>query len=55
MSKLLQNKFPKESIIVGDEFEEALGMVAYGAYLGSVLSHDDVSAVAALPDAVALA
>ena len=42
-------------IIFGFELEVSLRMVAYGAHLGSLLAYAHVAAVAALPDAVALA
>ena len=43
------------SIVLRFELEVSLRMVAYGAHLGSLLAYADVSAVAALPDAVTLA
>ena len=42
-------------IVLGAEFEVGLRMVAYGAYLWCFGAYYDVSAVAALPDAVAVA
>ena len=43
------------SIVLWLDLEVSLRVVAYGANLGSLLTYADVSAVAALPDAVALA
>ena len=41
-------------IVLCAKFEIGLGMVAYGTDLGSLRADDDMSAVAALPDAVAV-
>ena len=42
-------------IVFGLDFEITLRMSADGAQFGSLLAYDDMAAVAALPDAVALA
>ena len=44
-----------EAIVHGLDFEESLGMEANGANLGGVFADNDVTAVAANPDGVALA
>ena len=44
----------KKSIILCHQFKETLGMVADGADFRGCRTNDDVSAVAALPDAVAI-
>ena len=46
---------PILSVILRANLEIALRMLTYGAYLGSLLAHHDMSAVAALPYGVALA
>ena len=42
-------------VVLRVDFEEALRVVAHWAYLWSVLAYHDVSAVAALPDALIVA
>ena len=42
-------------IILGLDLEIGLGMVAHGAHLGCLLANNDVAAVAAVPNHVAVA
>ena len=47
-------KSGEQLIVLGLHLEVSLGMVADGANLGGVLANDDVAAVGALPDDVAI-
>jgi hypothetical protein len=46
---------PELSIILGLELEVSLGMSTYRAHFGSSLANVQVTTVAALPDAIAVA
>ena len=51
---VLQSRAAERLVVLGLYLEVSLWMVADGAYVGSLGAYDDVSAVGALPDDIAV-